>query len=253
MIQRSSAFLLGATIALVFPLLAQNNAEEAAANMTRQHEAWGEKASTPNTSLTIKEVSRSGSTIRFRMYGTGAPRDSVFTLVTWPVTQGGPSEALAGVTFDETGLAVCAGRAGTCGTPDKPNDPIDIPFIPVPGEPIRLGLVSSDGVTKLFTKFVAVPLRGEDHGCRVDATLLTPGAELIVIEGNGFPPGSEITMESNSEGERHNGKGSADSNGRYVSALLPYKQGVASGTVKVNLKSPNCSPTVSVPWGKRRR
>lgn len=252
MLPRSSILLLVPAIVLAFPLLAQNSAEESAANLTRMHQAWGEKASSPGTSLIIKEASRSGNTVRFRLTATGVPKDSVFTLVAWPVTQRGPVEALKGVTIDETGLAICAGRPGTCGSANNPNDPIDLPMSPVPGEPIRLGLVSSDGATKLFAKLVPVPIRGEDQGCRVNAALLTPGAELIEIEGTGFPAGGEITMDSVSEGERHAGKGTADSTGKYVSALLPYKQGLASGTVKVTLKSANCSPTVSVPWGKAR-
>jgi hypothetical protein len=229
MAQRSRALLLASTMAIAFPLLAQNNAPDAATNLTRMHEAWGEKATTPNTSLTIKETSRSGNTVRFRLYATGVPKDSVFTLVAWPVTQRGPSESLKGVTFDEKGLAICAGRPGTCGTPDNPNDPIDLPFNPAPGEPLRLGLISSDGATKLFAKLVAVPIRGEDRGCRVDATLLTPGAELILLEGSGFPAGGEITIQSNSEGERHDGKGTADSTGRYISAFCPLSRDWQAG------------------------
>jgi hypothetical protein len=174
-----------------------------------------------------------------------------YALVAWPVTQRGPSQVLSGVTLDASGLAICAGAPGTCGSADRPNDPIDLPIQPVAGEPVRLGLVSKDGATKVFAKTVPVPLRGEDRGCAVEGILLTPGAELVLIEGSGFPSNTEVKMESDSEGERHGGKGQADPGGRYSTAVLPYKQGVARGTLNVTLKSAGCSPAVSIPWGRR--
>src|ERR1700743_2825432 len=196
----------------------------------------GPKASTPGASLVLKESERAGTTVKYRLIAGGLPKEGVYSIVTWPVTQKGPSQALSGVTLDASGLAVCAGRAGTCGTADKPNDPIDITFQPIPGEPVRLGLVSADNATRVFAKVIPVPLRGEDRGCRVEATLLTPGAELVLIEGLGFPPTRDLTLESNSEGERHEGKGKTDGDGRYVSAVLPYKQGLAAGLSGVILR-----------------
>jgi hypothetical protein len=75
------------------------------------------------------------------------------------------------------------------------------------GERVRLGLVSTDGATKVFAKVVPVALGGEDHGCSVDAILLTPGAELVLIVSSGFPPNSDVTMDSRSQDERQGGKG----------------------------------------------
>jgi hypothetical protein len=185
------------------------------------------------------------------MYATGLPREGTYTLLTWPVTQRGPSELLRGITFDESDLAVCAGTPGTCGSPDRPNDPIDVVLKPVSGEPSRLALISADQSIKIFAKIVPIPLRGEDKGCTVEAVLLTPGAEIVFIEGTGFPPNSEVVMDSESEGERHGAKAKADANGRYVSAILPYKQGLVRGTAKVSLRSAACSPGLSFPWGRR--
>jgi hypothetical protein len=213
------------------------------------HEAWGPKASTPNMSLAITEGSRSGDVMKFRLTASGVPKESAYSIVAWPVTQKGPVEVLKGVTLDASGLAICAGRPGTCGTADKPDDPIDLVFRSAPGEPVRLGLVSADGATKVFAKLVPVPLRGEEGGCSVEAILLTPGAEAVLIVGSGFPSNSDIAMDSESAGERHGGKGKTDADGRYVAAL-PYRQGVAGGTAKVNLKAGKCAPSVSVPWGR---
>ncbi len=185
------------------------------------------------------------------MYATGLPKDGVYTLLTWPVTQRGPSESLRGITFDESGLAVCAGTPGTCGSPDKPNDPIDVVLKPVPGEPSRLALISADQSIKVFAKIVPIPLRGEDQGCSVEAVLLTPGSELVAIEATGFPANTDVVLDTELEGERHGGKAKIDANGRYMSAVLPFKQGLAHGTAKVSLKAAQCSPSVSFPWGRR--
>lgn len=233
------------------PTTSKTGEQNSAENLVRMHEAWGSKASTPNASLVIKESERSGQVIKLRLIAEGLPKDGVYSLVTWPVTQKGLSVALRGVTLDASGLAICAGTLGTCGSADKPNDPIDLVTQPIPGEPVRMGLVSADGAVKVFAKLVPNPLRGEDRGCSVEATLLTPGAELVSIVGSGFPPVIDLTMDTESEGERHGGKGQTDANGRYVSAILPYKQGVAGGIAKVTLKAAKCMPSVSVAWGRR--
>lgn len=244
--------LLGAQVVRGQDSPRSSNADvpDAATNLVRMHNAWGSGASTPNASLTIKESSRSGRTIKFRLSAEGVAKDGIYSIVAWPVTQKQPVEVQQGVTLDATGLAICAGTPTTC-RGSKPNDPIDLVLQPVPGEPVRIGLVSASGAIKVFAKIVPVPLRGEDRGCTVEGVLLTPGSELVLIEGSGFPANSELTMDSNSEGERHSQKSKADSAGRYAIAILPYKQGVTEGSLKVDLKSATCSPSVRIPWGRR--
>ncbi len=103
----------------------------------------------------------------------------------------------------------------------------------------------------MFAKAVPIPLGGEDKGCRVEATLLTPAAELVLITGSGFASNSELMMDSNSEGERHSVKGKTDADGRYVSAIMPHKSGLEGGVAKVSLKAVQCAPSVGVQWGRR--
>jgi hypothetical protein len=226
-----------------------SDVENSVSTLVKMHQVWGAKASTANTSLAIKEASRSGPVVRFWLYGQGLPADGVYSIVAWPVTQRLPSEVQRGVTLDASGLAICAGTPETC-SGDKPDDPIDLAFSPAPGEPLRLGLVSAGGATKVFAKMVPIPLRGEDRGCAAEATLLMPGAALVLIEGSGFLPNGDVTMDSRSEGERHGGKGKVDADGKYVTAILPAKQGVKGGTAKVTLKSAQCSPSVTFAWGR---
>lgn len=224
--------------------------EQLAQQMSKLHEVWGPLASSPNVSLAFVEESRSGANFRYTLRATGVPPGAVFTLMSWAVTQRGPTEVLDGVTFDDKGVAICAGRAGTCGDPAVPNDPIHFPFRAVPGEPVRLGIISSDSSIKAFAKIVPLPLQGEDKGCRVSATLLLQGAALLFVEGTGFAPNTEVTMSGNSEGEKHDSKEKVDAQGRFVSALMPAKAGITHGSIKIVVKSASCSPAVSVPWGR---
>lgn len=210
----------------------------------RLHEEWGEKTSTPGTSLIIKESARAAEGYRFRLYVTGAPKGSVFSLIVWPNTQRGPSEIMEGIALDEAGMAICP-TADSCDSPSKPNEPLEVSWNPQPGEPIRLGLMSGD--LKIYGKIVAIPLRGEDKGCSVEAALITPGAEILAIEGKGFPPGGEITMDSGAEKGPRVINGRADASGRYLGVVQPFKQGSPSGSINVTLKSANCSPTVTIP------
>lgn len=232
------------------PTPSQIELQARVANLMKINGAWGPSASTPNMSLTIKETSRSGQTIKFGLSGEGLPKDKTYSIVSWPITQDKLSKILSGVTFNSSGVAICAGIPNTCAG-EKPDDPINLVAQPVSGEPIRFGVISDDGAIKLFAKIVPLPLKGEDRGCTVEAVLLTPDATLLWIEGSGFAPDSEVTFEGDSEGERQSHTAKTDPGGRYISSVLPYKQGIAQGTIKITLRSTKCSPSVSVPWGKR--
>lgn len=214
--------------------------------------AWGPNLNSPHASISLrKEKSDTGPVVKYRLYATGLPRQSKYSLVTWPVTQLGPSTGLEGVTLNESGLAICAGLAGTCGSADKPNDPIDLTFIPVKGEPFRVALISaSDPKLKAFLKIVPIPNEAKDKGCSIQAVLLLPGAVEVAIEGSGFPPNAALTLETNSEGEQHSGTGKTDSNGNYFSVILPYVQGMQRGTAHVKLNAAECQPALSFQWGK---
>lgn len=226
-------------------------AENTAAGLVRLHQTWGPKGSAPGTSLEIKEVSRSGAEVVFRLFAHGLDKDGAYSLVAWPVTQKGPSQTLKGVTLDSSGMAICAGQPDTCGRPEKPNDPIDVKLTPAAGEPVRLALISANNQIRVFAKVVPNPIRGKDKSCSVEATLLTPGAELVLLEGEGFPPNTQVTMSSNSGGEAHAQTAKVSADGKYVGAILPFTAKETKGTAMVSLKGVGCAPGVKVAWGKR--
>lgn len=241
--------LLSLAILNVSPVWGQA-APDSVTEIIQAHTGWGVKTIPAGAKLSIRESSRSGKTIKYRLVTKDLPTNSTYTIVAWPSTVAAPVVVMTGVTLDASGLAICAGTPDTC-KGDGPNDPIDLAFQPVQGEPLRLGLIGEGNNAALTAKIVPIPLRNEDRGCVIEAVLLTSGSEIVWIEGSGFPAETKIIFDSNSEGERRSQEGRADMDGWYGTAVLPYKQGVSKGTVKVQLKSDKCSPSVSVPWGKR--
>jgi hypothetical protein len=227
-------------------------ATEAATRLIKMHRAWGPTLSSSDASIFLKELSRSGPIIKYRLFAKGLPHESKYTLVQWPVTQTGPTENLHGVTLDESGQAVCAGRPDTCGSPGNPNDPIDLVLSPVKGEPFRLALVSAeDKNVRAFLKVVPVPNDARDKSCLLEAILLMPHGEIVEIEGSGFEPKSDLEMESRSGKEHQVKTVKASSEGRYESAILPFVKGEQHGTTHVKINSAKCSPELSFDWGRR--
>ena len=86
-------------------------ATEAATRLIKMHRAWGPSLNRADASISLKELSRSGPIIKYRLLAKGLPHDSKYTLVEWPVTQKDPTENLHGVTLFESGKDVCE---GTC-------------------------------------------------------------------------------------------------------------------------------------------
>jgi len=227
-------------------------ATQLAAAMVKANDAWGEKLNSNGAVLTLQETARNGSGISYRLYGKGLPTDYVYTLLQWPVTQKEPTAVLKGVTFDKSGLAVCAGKSGTCGDPSKPDDPIDLRTSPVKGEPLRFAIVAQeDAQIRAALKTVPVPIVGKDNGCQLQAVLLTPHAELLWLEATKIPIHSELTITQDSEGEVLKRNAQADEAGRYAWAAMPAKAGLKTGTVKIRIQTPSCNPQVSVRWGIR--
>ena len=175
----------------------------------------------------------------------GSPKDKTYALVSWPVdlpaTAKAPQTLSKGVTLD------AHGTADRGGDQDKP---ISLPLRPAPGEPVRVGLVSTDGAVKIFASIVPVPLEGKDHGCHISAILLTRNAEVVMFEGSGFQPNADIEVDSVSGKEVRKQAKPPDETGNFRTVDLPFVEGQSHGNVKMTLKSGKCAPSVTVGWGK---
>jgi len=232
-------------------------------DLVKLQRTWGPEMNTPGMSLTLSEEGRVesnsnsslmpkvaqsqqfGTTLTFSLRAVGAPKDKTYALVSWPVdlpaTAKAPLTLAKGVTLDSHGTADRGGDQ------DKP---VSLPLRPAPGEPVRVGLISTDDTVKIFTSIVPVPLEGKDHGCHISAVILTRNAEVVMFEGSGFQPDADIEVASVSGKEVRKQAKQADAKGNFMAVDLPFVEGQSHGNVKMTLKSDKCSPSVMVGWGK---
>lgn len=253
----SRLFIFALTTVVTLVPLARG-ADESQVNQTVEklvamQRAWGSKMNSAGATLALKETSRTmanGHTVvRYRMLTSGLPADKVYSLIMWQLG-GQPQTNLAGVTIDETGTAVCAGRPGTCGDASKPNDPIDVAMLGGLGEPKRVGLVATDKGAQAFASVVPFPNRATDAGCVLEMTLVTPKAEAVMLSASGFKPGARLDLEMTSEGEKQQPAAKADENGAYEGVVLPFKKGLTKGRTQVSVHSDSCNPALSFAWGE---
>jgi hypothetical protein len=92
--------------------LSEARAKELAAAMVKAHNAWGISVNSAGAVLTLTETARDQGRISYRLYAKGLPPDHVYSLLQWPISQKEPSMALPGVTFDKSGMAICAAPKG---------------------------------------------------------------------------------------------------------------------------------------------
>ncbi len=211
-------------------------------------ENWGSKTSSAGVTLKLVQVRHEGSRYVYELHVSGAPAGKVYSMISWPVSAMEAHEEGGGVTLSPVGTAICEGVAERCKLP-KPNDPIAVTVEPKPGEPVRVGLLSTDRTVRAFAQVVPLPLRGADKGCRLEATLMTPHAEILWLEAAGLPANASFEMISTTEGKTSQVMGKADADGHFHTVMLPEQKGVSHGTDTVELKAQGCTPSVKFSWG----
>jgi hypothetical protein len=213
---------------------------------------FGKKMNSPGVELSLKERSRSRESdrtlISFGLNGTGLPSNTTFSLFQIQI-DGTASKVMEGVTFNTKGEAICAGRPGTC-QGNEPDDPIDLVVYAGKAEPKRFGLVSDDEAhVKAFVGLVPFPNAATDKGCRLESVLGTPNGELTYIQGSGFEPNAELTIDSQSYDEKHHDTSKAEADGSYFAVIMPYVSGKTSGKTVWEVTSKSCNPKLSFSWG----
>jgi hypothetical protein len=213
---------------------------------------FGKDMNSPGVELSLKETNRSRSgdrtLVTYSLYGVGLSPDTTYTLIQ-VLLDGTMAKVMEGVTLNSKGEAICAGREGTC-KGDGPNDPIDLVVYAGKGEPKRFALVSDDEEhVKGFVAVVPFPNAKSDKGCRLESIIGSTNGELTFIQGGGFEPNVELTVDGESYGEKHHDKATAQADGSYFSALMPYVAGKKSGKTAIEVKSKNCDPKLTFEWG----
>jgi hypothetical protein len=73
--------------------------------------------------------------------------------------------------------------------------------------------------------------------------------EVTYIQGSGFEPNEELTVDSESYGEKNHGVNKAEADGSYFGVALPHVLGKSSGTTRWSVKGKNCNPVLNFSWG----
>ena len=226
-------------------------ARQMAGILIRQHEAW-RTMSSPGASIQAGESGREGNVVSYNMYVTGLPTDQLYTVLTWPVTGQKPYVQLEGVSIGKDGLVSCTGQQpGECEDPDsspKDSGAVDFAFKPAKGEPYRFALINGD--SKASIVIVPEPIAAKDKGCTLDVVRLTPGFELAFFTGTGYRPNLEITFDSESYGEKHTVKTTADGEGKIHFGIMPFVSGHSKGTTRMAAVGAPCSPSLKFDWGQ---
>jgi hypothetical protein len=157
----------------------------------------------PGTSIQAREVSRKGESgrdlvVKYHIFVTGVPANTLFKHVDWAVNAERPTSRLEGISVGKDGILMCAGRTDEqCGDPNKPDDPIEFTFMPLKGEPSRVAFVSPD--VKIGIVIVADPVEATDKGCTISAKRMNRAFTLAFLSGTGYPPNSDIHYTVSSE------------------------------------------------------
>jgi hypothetical protein len=212
---------------------------------------FGPKMNSPGVDLSLREISRwrasDRTLVKYELYAKGLPNELVYSLLRVQIS-GKILKQMDGVTINSDGRAICAGRKGTC-SGSTPNSPIELMFFAGKSEPMRLALANDDSHVRGFVQVIPFPNSVTDKGCSLQSILGTPKGELTYIQGSGFEPNEELTMNSESYGEKNNGVAKAEADGSYFAAALPNVLGKTSGTTVWSVKGKNCNPKLSFSWG----
>jgi len=212
------------------------------------------KLSTPGVSAQMNAVHKLGdaeqNAFTYEIVVTGAPQNQTYKLLEWPINADSVSELMQGLTLSSDGLLICAGRMSEQCVGEKKDDPVRLTFSPAKGEVFRLALVSADGKAKIFFAVVPDPVSKQDNGCTLEIVRLTPRFEAALIVAKGYRPNETVQSTFRSYNEVQERQVTADSNGEYVSAVLPFVKDKKSGRTDIALKGANCNPALSFQWGK---
>jgi hypothetical protein len=186
--------------------------------------------------------------MQVHIFINGAPDGTIFEQQVIPVGEDKPTSETQGITAGKDGILMCAGRTPEECTGNGPDDPVEFTMQPYKGEPFRFLFVSDKGT--IGTVIVPYPVAGKDHNCTLSAVRLTPMFDLALITATGVPPNTDIHYTSTGSSSPQVIK--SDSRGVLRFSFIPHPdhRGQTSGTMKIKLQEPQCSPEVSYNWGK---
>jgi hypothetical protein len=251
----TSCFLANPHQGLTQQVAGNTDAAQLAANIANTSRDWlNGRLSTPGTSGELHEAARSNQSgqlvVRYNIVVKGAPKDQIYTLLSWPINAPKPLEQMKGVSIGADGLVICAGKTAEQCVGEKENDLVDFVLSPAQGEVFRMALVSADGKTKIFFATVPDPIIKKSKTCSLEVIRLLPRFELVLIRAKGYVPNEDLLFASKSYDESQDRRVKADGDGGYFSALMPFVRDKQNGKTSLSLMGGGCSLELSFEWGK---
>jgi hypothetical protein len=207
---------------------------------------WTKGASSPRSSLTLRETGRSamnGNTVvSYRLFASGLPKAQHFTLWTWRL--GSNPEALTDAFINPDGLVV-----NRLGDATHKEDPIDVRGVAGRGEKKRFAITSDDWTLQAFAEAVPFPIEQTVNGCHLSVEMSAPNYEGVIVRGSGFQPNEPLTIDLASGREGGTEQLNATPQGTYTAAIFPYVKGQKTGKSSVTISTPKCTVAVQFPWG----
>lgn len=264
----------------------------AATRMASEQAHWGPEISTPGFSISLVEVGRAktpqGTQISYHITGSGFPPGEKLNLVRWPLNSQAQT-VMGGIVLDGKGTAVCAPSAPPapanlsaapaphdappqpaappCSSGTQPDQPVQIETTAAAGEAVRVALISADHKHGAAASAVPFPIASQDKACKLQVLLGMKNAEMVLVEGSGFPPNASLKLNAVSFGDTRVLNTKTNPEGRMVVLILPGVQGHDSGDTTVSFggvnhppslqpstapapADPDCNPQVTFHWGK---
>jgi hypothetical protein len=208
---------------------------------------------TPGVHLELSESPRTktSAAATYRLRVTGLSREITFNL--WTQDFGAPFHMVAsGLRLDESGnvLSTIPAKAG------QPRLPIEIGPGPYPqGAAWSVALVSIDRVVRAFAAVIPRPIISRSGTCMIQLELVSYRGDRFVATGAGFPPGDEVSIESQYAGRVTEKRKTISSEGRLPLEVLVHEtigpDHSPGHKARYAVRCQSCAVAIDYQWGTR--
>ena len=185
----------------------------------------------------------------YKLVARGFPRGRVYRL--WYARLGSPAELLCGaLVADSSGSLVPSDSAATferslC----PPLDQLELGASEyLPGEPYRVGVLSTDDSVRTIATAFPHPIEGRDGRYWLLLEMNSADRRAFTLWGVGFAPNENLHTRITSGGESHEGPAFADEHG-VLRIALTAPTGQPGGTATYEVIGAGGRPKVTFRWG----
>lgn len=193
----------------------------------------------------------------YYLYAPGVQQNIPYTLVLWQIGWDAQQPPMQSA---QSGIYVTARGVVMCRKPTEKENNSDAPDIDSAGrvniisagslgEPVRYALYDEKAGMVAMGRLVVNPIQSDDHGCRLQAILAVAGAQVVLVEGTGFPPKSPVQLSTDTAGKPQSASFNTDDHGRLETAVVLVRKGETQGAGTITMQSSSCAPAVKVNWG----